>query len=171
MFSLVCTLSLEQDACYLAIGPVVLEEFLIGQPPARVGGYKWHHVPLFCGEKLRTGETEHLTPSITGPLVYYLWCQRLLKKQLIAHLNNSPFTLHSMQFGFRAKHSTETANCLSKMDKGGAVGAVFLDLRKAFDTVNHEILITKLSKFNFSPDALRWMKSYLEGRTQCVRVS
>uniref|UniRef100_A0A8K9WVL4 Reverse transcriptase domain-containing protein n=1 Tax=Oncorhynchus mykiss TaxID=8022 RepID=A0A8K9WVL4_ONCMY len=42
---------------------------------------------------------------------------------------------------------------------------------KAFDTVNHEILITKLSKFNFSPGALRWMKSYLEGRTQCVRVS
>ncbi|CDQ96488.1 unnamed protein product [Oncorhynchus mykiss] len=57
------------------------------------------------------------------------------------------------------------------MDKGGVVGAVFLDLRKAFDTVNHEILITKLSKFNFSPDALRWMKSYLEGRAQCVRVS
>uniref|UniRef100_A0A8C7CP59 Reverse transcriptase domain-containing protein n=1 Tax=Oncorhynchus kisutch TaxID=8019 RepID=A0A8C7CP59_ONCKI len=103
--------------------------------------------------------------------------EKCVAEQLIAHLNNSPFTLHSMQFGFRAKHSTETANCFllenvkSKMDKGGAVGAVFLDLRKAFDTVNHEILITKLSKFNFSPDALRWMKSYLEGRTQCVRVS
>ena len=103
--------------------------------------------------------------------------EKCVAEQLIAHLNNSPFTLHSMQFGFRAKHSTETANCFllenvkSKMDKGGAVGAVFLDLRKAFDTVNHEILITKLSKFNFSPDALRWMKSYLEGRTECVRVS
>jgi hypothetical protein len=36
---------------------------------------------------------------------------------------------------------------------------------------NHKILITKLSKFNFSPDALRWMKSYPEGRTQCARVS
>ena len=103
--------------------------------------------------------------------------EKCVAEQLIAHLNNSPFTLHSMQFGFRAKHSTEMANCFllenvkSKMDKGGVVGAVFLDLRKAFDTVNHEILITKLSKFNFSPDALRWMKSYLEGRTQCVRVS
>ena len=53
------------------------------------------------------------------------------------------------------------------MDKGSVVGAVFLDLRKAFDTVNHEILITKLSKFNFSPDALRWMKLYIEGRTVC----
>jgi hypothetical protein len=50
---------------------------------------------------------------------------------MIAHLNNSPFTLHSMQFGFSAKRFTETANCFllenvkSKMDKGDVVGAVF----------------------------------------------
>lgn len=47
-----------------------------------------------------------------------------------------------MQFGFRPKHSTETANChlVEKfkvfLDKGGVVGAVFLDMRKAFHTVN-----------------------------------
>lgn len=40
--------------------------------------------------------------------------------------------------------------------KGGVVVAVFLDLKKAFDTVNHEILIEKLSKLNFSPNVIKW---------------
>ena len=82
-----------------------------------------------------------------------------------------------MQFGFRANHSTETANCFfletvrSVMDKRGVVGAVFLDLKKAFDTISHKVLLTKLTNFNFSPHALKLMKSYLAGRTQSVRVN
>ncbi len=56
------------------------------------------------------------------------------------------------------------------MDKGGVVGAVFLDLRKAFDTVNHKVLISKLSTFNFSYDALELIKSYLHNRIQHVKV-
>ena len=73
-----------------------------------------------------------------------------------------------MQFGFRAHHSAETANGFflevwAKVDKGGFVWAVFLDLRKAFDTVNHQVLIAKLSAFNFSPLTLKWIESYLTG--------
>lgn len=57
------------------------------------------------------------------------------------------------------------------VDKGGIVGAVFLDLRKAFDTVNHKVLLAKLSSFNFSPLALSWFESYLTGRCQHVVVN
>lgn len=102
--------------------------------------------------------------------------EKWVAEQIISHLNNSSFALHPMQFGFRNHHSTETANSFllenikSKMDKGGMVGAVFLDLKKAFDTVNHEVLLTKLSKFNFSPNVIKWIKSNLTDRKQCVRV-
>ena len=103
--------------------------------------------------------------------------EKCVAEQFTGHLNSGPFTLHPMQFGFRANHSTETANCLlvenikSKMDKGGIVGAIFLDLKKAFDTVNHQVLIHKMSYLNFSPSAIDWMSSYLSDRVQCVRVS
>lgn len=78
--------------------------------------------------------------------------------------------------GPQADESTDTATCFfiecvkSKLDKGGVVGAVFLDLKKAFDTISHSVLISKLSLFNFSQDALKWIQSYLEHRTQAVRV-
>lgn len=103
--------------------------------------------------------------------------EKCVAEQLTEHLNSSPFKPHPMQFGFRANHSTETANCFlvenikSKLDKGGVVGAIFLDLKKAFDTVNHEILIHKMSYFNFSTSVTDWMRSYLSNRVRYVRVN
>ena len=98
-----------------------------------------------------------------------------VSEQLVSFLNTSEFNLHpSFISGFRANYSTETANCLflekvqAMVPKGGVVGAVFLDLRKAFDTVNHKVLLAKLSSFNFSPLALSWFESYLTGRCQYV---
>ena len=41
----------------------------------------------------------------------------------------------------------------------------------AFDTVNHSVPLKKLKQFKLSPEALKWLKSYLEGRQQCVRVN
>ena len=50
------------------------------------------------------------------------------------------------------------------------MGAVFLNLQKAFDTVNHNILLSKFDQLNVSSSALNWFKSYLSTRTQCVKI-
>ena len=59
--------------------------------------------------------------------------------------------LHKVQSGFRNKHSCNTAlinlldNWLKNIDKGNVVGAIFFDLRKAFDVVNHDILLKNIT--------------------------
>ena len=76
------------------------------------------------------------------------------------------------QSGFRINHSCETAlinmtdKWLKAMDDGELVGAVFMDLSKAFDLVNHDVLRKKLAKYLISPQALQWFTSYLDNCTQ-----
>ena len=72
--------------------------------------------------------------------------------------------------GFIKNHSTQ--HCLSCMleiwkkvlDKGGYICAIFMDLSKAFDPLNHDLLIAKLGAYGFETDSLRYMKSYLTSR-------
>ena len=54
------------------------------------------------------------------------------------------------------------------IDKGDFVGTLFLDLNKAFDVVDHAILIEKLGAYKFSNSSLQWFKSYLNGQRQAV---
>jgi hypothetical protein len=56
------------------------------------------------------------------------------------------------------------------MDKGLINGVVFLDLKKAFDTVHHNILIKKLELYGLKNNALRWFISYLSQRNQICKV-
>ncbi|PIK39278.1 hypothetical protein BSL78_23886 [Apostichopus japonicus] len=82
--------------------------------------------------------------------------------------------LEIAQSGFRSKHSCETALLhvmelwMEAIDKGQLTGAVLLDLRKAFDLVNHDILIKKLKLYQFSSATIEWFKSYLMNRSQYV---
>ena len=52
------------------------------------------------------------------------------------------------------------------MDRGFSTGMVMIDLQKAFDTVDHDILLQKLKALGFDPLAIKWFESYLKGRNQ-----
>ena len=80
------------------------------------------------------------------------------------------------QSGFRNSHSTDTAGlCVSnyileELAKGQYVGVVLVDLKKAFDTVYHDILLKKLLCLGFCNLSLDWFQSYLSNRIQCSVV-
>ena len=60
---------------------------------------------------------------------------------------------------------------MNVLDKGGYIFAVFMELSKAFDTLNHDSLIAKFGAYDFEAGSLRYMKSYSTNRKQRVRVN
>ena len=83
--------------------------------------------------------------------------------------------LSDQQFGFRKKLSTEMAllcaidKITQSIDNKEHTIGLFLDLKKAFDTVNLDILLNKLEKYGIRGNALSWYRSYLSDRTQSVK--
>ena len=102
--------------------------------------------------------------------------ERAVYDQLERHLSDNGL-IYSLQSGFRGSYSTDT--CLiyltdfirSQMAAGKYTGMVLLDLQKAFDTVDHDILCTKLQAMGIHNNSVNWFKSYLSGRQQLVRVN
>ena len=84
--------------------------------------------------------------------------------------------LYDLQFGFRSRHSTNHAliNILEEINKSlddkMSVCGLFVDFQKAFDTVNHSVLLDKLTTYGIRGPALDWLKSYLLHRTQFVSI-
>ena len=85
--------------------------------------------------------------------------------------------LNSLLRGFRENYSTQHAllrfieDCRKALDSGNTAGAVLMDLSKAFDCLNHDLLIAKLEAYGFSRGALQLIQSYLNRQKQRVKVN
>lgn len=103
--------------------------------------------------------------------------ERVLHKRLFGFIDNHLRLLYSHQFGFRPKSSTEIAaveltnTIMRAIDSNKIVTCVFMDLRKAFDIVNHSVLLEVMEKYGIRGKALQVFESYLKGREQEVKIS
>ncbi|XDV33545.1 hypothetical protein PO909_003925 [Leuciscus waleckii] len=101
--------------------------------------------------------------------------ERVVASQLHTFLNHHDL-YESFQSGFRSCHSTETAllrivnDLLLSADSGSLNILILLDLSAAFDTINHNVLIARLSAIGVSGTALTWFQSYLSNRKQFVTL-
>ena len=116
--------------------------------------------------------TKNYRPVSLIPIVSKLY-ERNMYNQIIDYIQThlSPYL-----FGFRKGHSTE--QCLvimleewkKQLDKKYNAGAILTDLSKAFDSLNHDLLIAKLSAYGFDKESLEFINSYLKERKQRTKV-
>ena len=99
--------------------------------------------------------------------------EKIIHKRLYHFLENHNI-LFENQFGFRKNNSTSyalmefTEKIKESIDRGKFGCGIFIDLRKAFDTVNHDILLKKIEHYGVSGVLLEWFRSYLTDRKQYV---
>ena len=110
---------------------------------------------------------------IIGPLVFCQHYQKYMKKYF---LNKYP-TISEHLCGFRKGYSTQYSllhllqTWKSCLDKGGVIGAVLMDLSKAYDCLPHDLLIAKLEAYGFDLQSLTIILNYLSNRKQRVKIN
>ena len=99
--------------------------------------------------------------------------ERVVFNQLYSYFDENGLFYRS-QYGFRKGHSTQFAcvefvdKMLQELDKKKIPITIFIDLSKAFDTLNHDIMLHKLSHYGVCGNTLQWFGSYLSNRKQYV---
>ena len=128
--------------------------------------------PLY--KKGSTTDPKNYRPISLLPLISKL-IEKVIHEQTQKYLSDQNI-LYKYQSGFRKNHSTDTClsylndKILSGFDQGKITGMILIDLQKAFDTIDHRVLLNKLVYIGFSDSAILWFKSYLSNRSFIVNV-
>ena len=120
------------------------------------------------------GEPSNYRPvSLTSHLTKIF--EKVIRKKLVKYLNDNNL-FNPTQHGFRQGRSclsqllSHYDSILSKLEEGKEVDVIYLDFSKAFDKVDHEILLSKLKSIGIRGKLLTWIKSFLKNRNQIVFV-
>jgi hypothetical protein len=126
---------------------------------------------------LKKGVTS--SPSNYRPISLTCVCCRIMERiinvDIIDYLHINKI-ISTAQHGFLHKHSTCTnlfesiSDWSAALNNKHSVDVVYIDFQKAFDTVSHPKLITKLESYGFSGHLLSWIKAFLSNRTQAVTI-
>ena len=103
------------------------------------------------------------------------YIEKVIHDQTSAFLNSRNL-LYNYQPSFRKNNSTDFClsflkdKTLKSFDQGLITGVIFIDLQKAFDTIDHDILLQKLGAIGFSKSSVNWFRSFLTNRTFLVNL-
>lgn len=128
-------------------------------------------IPKISGTK----NAEEFRPINTLPVDEKI-IETAVKRQLVSYIDEFKI-LNDAQSGFREKHSCETALNLAlvgwkeEMDRGKVIVVVFLDLKRAFETIDRVLLLKKLESMGISGVEKRWFESYLSERSQQTKLN
>ena len=109
-------------------------------------------------------------------MLYASVIEKYMYKRVYNFLSHSNI-IYDLQFGFRQKFSTShalinlTENIRQALDNGYIACGIFVDLQKAFDTVDHQILLSKLDYYGIRGISNNWFNSYLSNRKQYVSIN
>ena len=133
-----------------------------------------HITPIYKGKGSKSLLENYRPISILPPIAKLF--ESLISRKLYDHLEQGKL-LHDSQYGFRKSRSCELAlnsmieSWRESLDSKKEVLTMFLEFSKAFDTVDHTLLIHKLKYFNFHSSVINLLKNYLSNRSVRVRIN